>query len=166
MDDVARARYVAAEWNPADGDVVVIGDTGSGRTTALRALVANRPATWVSSINDLNEPAGIVVVDDLDRIVETLGPVAAGRFIDELVRVRLNRGVHTVAVGTSRPLPRTMGPFRNVLTLRTVTLEEHRASGAPPETFDPAAAPGVGTWRGLRCVVYASTDSSDTASIP
>jgi hypothetical protein len=34
------------------------------------------------------------------------------------------------------------------------------------DTFDPAARPGVGTWRGLRVVLYASTESLDTASIP
>jgi hypothetical protein len=69
-------------------------------------------------------------------------------------------------VSSGQPLPRAFGSVRNVITLRTATLEAHRATGALPETFDPASAPGVGTWRGLRFVLYARTDSSDTASRP
>jgi hypothetical protein len=71
-----------------------------------------------------------------------------------------------VLVSSKQPLPRALGPVRNVVTLRTPTLEAHRATGAPPETFDPSSAPGVGTWRGLRFALYARTDSSDTASRP
>ena len=166
LDDVRHARHLPATWEVGDGDVLVIGDSGSGRTSALVALVAGRHATWVRNPGDLATSNGIVVVDDVDRVIERAGPVEGGRFVDALVRRRIERNLDAVILATSRSTPRSLGTFRNVLTLRTATLDDHRSTGAPPETFDPSAAPGVGTWRGLRCVVYASTESSETASIP
>ena len=166
LDDIAAARYRIAEWQPTQGDVWVMGNRGSGRTSALRALAGQRPATWVSESARLRDATGLVIVDDIDRILDGLDHRDATEFLDQFVRCRGRDSVEAVVVSTSRPLPRTVGTFPNVLTLRTSTMDEHRATGAPPETFDPASVPGVGTWRGLRVVLYASTDSSDTASIP
>lgn len=166
LDDIANARYRIADWQPAQGDVWVMGNRGSGRTAALRALAGERPATWVSESAQLRDATGLVIVDDMDRILDGLDHRDAMEFLDQFVRCRGRDSVDGVVVSTARGLPRTVGTFPNVLTLRTSTIEEHRATGAPPETFDPASAPGVGTWRGLRVVLYARTDSSDTASIP
>ena len=166
LDDVARAQYRIAEWQPTQGDVWVMGNRGSGRTSALRGLVGDSPATWVSGVDHLRNATGLVVIDDIDRVLDGLDHRDAMEFLDQVVRCRGRDSVEAVLVSTSRPLPRTVGTFPNVLTLRTSTMDEHRATGAPPETFDPASVPGVGTWRGLRVVLYASTDSSDTASIP
>ncbi len=166
VDDVVNARYHLAHWQPGDGDVVVVGDRGSGRTETLRALVDGHSATWVTSALELEHNARIVVIDDLDRMVDSMTPIAAGELIDAIRRVRHASTSVVVLVSSGQPLPRALGPFPNVVTLRTSTLEAHRATGAPPETFDPSSAPGVGTWRGLRFVLYARTESSDTASRP
>jgi S-DNA-T family DNA segregation ATPase FtsK/SpoIIIE len=168
VDDVANACYRIAQWQPGDGDVGVVGDRGSGRTATLRALVDGHSATWVTSASELNTDPDtrIVVIDDLDRIVDSLPHVAASAFCELIRRVRHASPPVVLLVSSRQPLPRMLDPVRNVVTLRTATLDAHRATGAPPETFDPASAPGTGTWRGLRFVLYARTDSSDTASRP
>jgi S-DNA-T family DNA segregation ATPase FtsK/SpoIIIE len=168
VDDVVNACYRIAHWQPSDGDVAVIGDRGSGRTETLRALVDGHTAMWVTSASELNPhpEARILVIDDLDRIVDSMAPLEAATFLESIRRVRQSSSPIAVVVSSDQPLPRAFGPVRTVITLRTATLDAHRATGAPPETFDPAAAPGSGTWRGLRFVLYARTDSSDTASRP
>ena len=166
VDDVGNACYRIAHWQPSDGDVAIIGDRGSGRTETLRALVDGHSATWVKGARELDLNAGIVVIDDLDRMVDSMTPIEASAFLDAIRRVRQASSPVVVLVSSKQPLPRALGPVRNVVTLRTPTLEAHRATGAPPETFDPSSAPGVGTWRGLRFALYARTDSSDTASRP
>jgi hypothetical protein len=174
VDDVANACYRIAHWKPGDGDVVVVGDRGSGRTETLRALVGGHSALWVTSASELDPDPDpdpdpdtrIVVIDDLDRMVDSMTPIGAGDFLDAVRRVRYASPPVVVLVSSRQSLPRALGPVRNVVTLRTPTLEAHRATGAPPETFDPSSAPGVGTWRGLRFVLYARTESSDTASKP
>jgi len=166
VDDVANACYRVAEWKPNDGDIAVIGDRGSGRTETLRALVAGHSATWVANAHDLVGDSRIVVIDDVDRIVDSMTPNEASSFLDAIRKVRHASPPVVLLVSSGHPLPRAFGSVRTVITLRTATLEAHRATGAPPETFDPAAAPGVGTWRGRRFVLYARTDSSDAASSP
>ena len=150
----------------AQNDIAVIGDRGSGRTETLRALVDGHCATWVTGARDLERDSRIVVIDDVDRIVDAMTPIEASAFLDAVRRVRHASPPAVVLVSSGQPVPRAFGSFRTVITLRTSTLEAHRASGAPSETFDPASAPGVGTWRGLRFVLYARTDSSDTALRP
>jgi hypothetical protein len=166
VDDVGNACYRIAHWQPSDGDVAIIGDRGSGRTETLRALVDGHSATWVKGARELDLNAGIVVIDDLDRMVDSMTPIEASAFLDAIRRVRQASSPVVILVSSKQPLPRALGPVRHVVTLRTPTLEAHRATGAPPETFDPSSAPGVGTWRGLRFALYARTDSSDTASRP
>jgi hypothetical protein len=150
--------------------VAVVGDRGSGRTETLRALVDGHSALWVTSASDINtdpDPdSRIVVIDNLDRLVDSMTPLEATTFLEKIRRIRQLSPPVAVMVSSDQPLPRALGPVRNVITLRTATLDAHRATGAPPETFDPAAAPGSGTWRGLRFVLYARTDSSETASRP
>jgi hypothetical protein len=121
---------------------------GSGRTAALEALVAGRPATWVSTCGEIETATGLIVCDDLDQLLDRLPPVEALNFVDALRRRRLSSFGGAVLVSSTQSAPRSWGSFANVMTLRTATLDDHRATGAPPETFDPAAAPGAGTWRG------------------
>jgi len=168
VDDVPNACYRIAHWQPSDGDVAVIGDRGSGRTETLRALVDGHSALWVMSASDVRPDTDtrILVIDDLDQITDSIAPLEATAFLEAIRRVRHSTPAVAVLVSSDQPLPRAFGPVRNVITLRTTTLDAHRATGAPPETFDPVAAPGSGTWRGRRFVLYARTDSSETESRP
>lgn len=163
LDDLPRARYTPAIWSPTDGDVAIIGEAGSGRTMALRALTRGLDVTWVREPQHVEGATGLIAIDNLDRILDSLTPVAASDFLTALGRAR-RRSVRLVITATS--LVRGLDSFRDILTLRRATLDDHRATGAPVHTFDPAARPGVGTWRGLRAVLYASTDERDTASMP
>ncbi len=163
LDDMPRARHTPAIWSPDDGDVAVIGEAGSGRTTALRALTRGLDVTWVREPQHLAGARDIAAIDNLDRILDSLTVTAASDFLGAIGRAR-RQSVRVLVSATS--LIRGLDPFRDILTLRRATLEDHRATGAPVGTFDPAARPGVGTWRGLRVVLYASTESMDTASIP
>jgi hypothetical protein len=163
LDDLSRARHTPALWSPTDGDVAIIGDARSGRTAALNALTQGLDVTWVSEPQHLVDATGIVAVDNLDRVLDSLSPTAASDFLAAIGRLR-RRSVRFLMTSTS--LIRGLDPFRDILTLRRATLDDHRATGAPVDTFDPIARPGVGTWRGLRVVHYASTESTDTASIP
>ncbi len=163
LDDVTRARHTPALWSPSDGDVAIIGEAGSGRTTALLALTKGLDVTWVSEPQHLAGATGFIAIDNLDRILDSVTLVAASDFLAAIGRAR-RQSVRVLVTATS--LIRGLDPFRDVLTLRRATLDDHRATGAPVDTFDPAARPGVGTWRGLRVVLYASTESTDTASIP
>jgi S-DNA-T family DNA segregation ATPase FtsK/SpoIIIE len=163
LDDIPRARYSPALWSPSDGDVLVIGGAGSGRTSAIRALTEGWSATWLRSPRDLDGASGLVAIDDLDRVLDTLTVLEASEFLSALARAR--RQSMRLVVSMSSPI-RGLAPFRDTLTLRLPTLDEHRATGAPVDTFNPDVVPGVGTWRGVRVVLYARTDSRDTASIP
>ncbi len=166
VDDVGNGCHRIAHWEPSDGDIAIIGDRGSGRTETLRALVAGHSATWVTSVNELECDSRIIVIDDFDRILDATSPIAVTAFIDAVRRTRNSSRPVTVLVSSSQLLPRAFGSVRTTVTLRTSTLEAHRATGAPPETFDPDSVPGVGTWRGLRFVLYERTDSSDTEVRP
>ena len=163
LDDVPRALYTPAIWTPKDGDVAIFGEAGSGRTSALRALTHGLDVTGVSEPGHLAGATGVVAIDNLDRILDSMTATAASDFLAEIARAR-RRSVRFLVTSTS--LIRGLDPFRDILTLRRATLDDHRATGAPIDTFDPAARPGVGTWRGLRFVLYASTEAIDTASMP
>ena len=164
IDDVMNAKHAPATWEPSDGDVAIIGDAGSGRTTAARAIVDGYNATWATSPGQVIASGGIVVIDNLDGVLGSLSHSGASEFLEAINQARRSRT--RVIVTSATVLPRALTGFRDTLTLRRATMDEHRATGAPAETFDPASAPGVGTWRGQRVVIYASTDSTDTASIP
>lgn len=163
VDDVSGACHRPAVWSPSDGDVLVIGEPGSGRTSVLEALSEGHGVTWVREPRDLSNPVGILVIDDLDVLVDGMTQRDSMELIEAICRERHSR---RILVSTRTAPPRALGSFRDTLTLRRASLDEHRATGAPPETFDPASAPGVGTWRGYRVVLYARTESTETASMP
>jgi len=163
LDDLPNALHTPAFWSPTDGDVAIIGEAGSGRTSALRALTHGLDVTRVSEPRHLAGATGIVAIDNLDRLLDSVTATAASDFLAEIARAR-RRSVRLLI--TSTALIRGLDPFRDILTLRRATLDDHRATGAPVDTFDPAAQPGVGTWRGLRVVLYERTEAIDTASMP
>ena len=166
VDDVNHRCQEPALWTPGDGDVVVCGMRGSGRTTALRSLVGDRPTTWARNIEDIHTVSGVVVIDDLDRLADLLPAARAHELPMLLASRRLEPEPPTFIVSVTSWSPRLHGLVPNVVVLATPNRDAHLATGEPPETFDPSAKPGVGSWRGRRVVVYASTDSMVTEGMP
>jgi S-DNA-T family DNA segregation ATPase FtsK/SpoIIIE len=70
LDDVPRALHTPALWSPTDGDVAIIGEAGSGRTAALRALTHGLDVTRVSEPGHLAGATGVVAIDNLDRVLD------------------------------------------------------------------------------------------------
>lgn len=166
LDDVDRAVQRPAHWSPGVGDVLVIGARGSGRTIALEQLVADREATWVRNIADLDVSHGVIVIDDVDRLLARLTSTESAQFVERLARIRGETPRASILYSSGTLLPRVTGPIADVLTLGLATLDEHRATGASAATWSADAAPGTGVWKGVRVVVYARTDSMETESIP
>ncbi|MEY4312552.1 MAG: hypothetical protein RLZZ319_61 [Actinomycetota bacterium] len=166
LDDVDSASQHPAEWGPNDGDVLVVGARGSGRTTALRQLVDGLDATWVRRLADLDAPRRVIVIDNLDRMLSRATPAESTALVESISRLRGVSPRPVILYSSATPMPRVTGSIANVLTLRLATIDEHRATGASTATWTADAAPGTGVWKGVRVVVYARTDSMVTESIP
>lgn len=166
FDDVTADSPPVARWNPRDGDIVVVGRRGSGRTTAIHALLAGRNAVAARRREDIEVDADIIVLDDVDRLADGLSVADQHDLIARLASRRLEPTPPTLVFSATSWLPRLHGLVPNVLVLGTGVRDIHLATGEPAETFDPSAKPGVGSWRGRRVVIYARTDSIETESIP
>ncbi|MFM2412491.1 MAG: hypothetical protein RLZZ587_824, partial [Actinomycetota bacterium] len=166
IDDVIERTQGAAEWSPPDGDIVVVGNRGSGRSTALIALVREVAVTQAENFDQIAKASGVVVIDDLDRIYDELADDRKHALPALLASRRLESNPPTFVIATTQWSPRLHGLAGNVLVLGMPTRDAHAATGEPMETFDPSAKPGVGSWRGRRVVIYASTDSIVTDAIP
>jgi hypothetical protein len=165
-DDTRSRSQAPVEWTPAVGDVVVVGRRGSGRTTATSALTRELSVTVARSLEDIRNASGVVVVDDLDRLHDSLPDSRKHELAALLASRRFESDPPRFVMSVSQWSPRLHGLVSNVLVLPTLTRDAHLATGEPPETFDPSAKPGVGSWRGRRVVVYARTDSIVTDGIP
>jgi S-DNA-T family DNA segregation ATPase FtsK/SpoIIIE len=167
LDDIANARVNPATWLPNDGDVMVVGDRGSGKSTAIEQLVAGHDVSRIASPNDLEGALrSIVLIDDLDRLLAGLTPRESDAFVTLLTKRRLELNASVFVYSARSLLPRITGTVSNVLTLRLPTIDEHRTTGASASTWSSVAAPGAGDWKGVRVVVYARTEAIETASIP
>ena len=166
IDDVVRRTQPPARWTPADGDVLIVGRRGSGRSTAARSLVGDRGAAWVRTIEDLANARGLVVIDDLDRMVDELPDSRKHELPSVLSSRRLDVDPPRFILSVVSWSPRLHGLPPNVLVLATPNRDAHLAAGEPLETFDPSAQPGVGSWKGQRVVVYDRTESTVTEGRP
>jgi DNA segregation ATPase FtsK/SpoIIIE, S-DNA-T family len=167
VDVPADQSQPAALWDPArDGSLVVLGGTASGKTGALAALAAFRPARWVpseiESAWDLicePPPETLVVIDDLDLLLARLGPDYEREATERLIAIardphrrlavsaqRLAGGVHLVA-----------HECESRLLLRLAGRQEHLIAGGAAADFDPTLPPGGGVWRGSRVQVMVAT---------
>jgi S-DNA-T family DNA segregation ATPase FtsK/SpoIIIE len=166
IDDPEVANTSPARWTPEDGDVVVVGRRGSGRSTAIAALVRGSVSTQARTAADIRESHGVVVIEDLDSMFTDMADRDRFEFTAEIDRRRLSNPSPVFVFSTTRWMPRVHGSVRNVLVLSTNTREEHSVTGEPLDTFDSDAPPGVGSWKGRRVVVYARTDSMVTDESP
>lgn len=166
VDDPDAVNPTVARWSPDDGDVIVVGRRGSGRTTALAALVRPMSATWIRSSGELATSHGVVVIDNLDSMLSGLTDIERFDLTATLESRRRANPPVTFVMSTMQWLPRVHGAVRNVVTLSTNTRDEHLVTGEPVDTFDATAPPGVGSWKGKRVVIYASTDSMVTDESP
>jgi len=167
VDDPSALRQGGARWDRVvDGPLAVIGSTGSGRTTALAAIVASTglpperrtvlpldlPAAWTTldAIAAGERSSDLLVADDLDLLVAAAGELAPELLArwDAAVRVvRRGGGSAVASVGPatiSRPVLGARFPAR--LLLRALDAEDHALAGAPRGLFDRRAAPGRGWW--------------------
>ena len=166
IDDTVARSQAPAVWSPKDGDVVIVGRRGSGRTTAIQALTQGKDVTRVANLSDIASARAVIVIDDLDRLYDSLPDTRKHELTAILATRRLEPDAPRFVVSVSTWNPRLHGLVANVLVLSTISRDAHLATGEPAETFDPSAKPGVGSWRGRRVVVYARTDSTVTAGIP
>ncbi len=166
VDDPDAVNPTVARWSPDDGDVVVVGRRGSGRTTALTALVRSMSATWIRSRGEIAASRGVVVIDNLDSMLSGLTDIERFDLTAALESRRRANPPVTFVMSTMQWLPRVHGAVRNVVTLSTNTRDEHLVTGEPVDTFDATAPPGVGSWKRKRVVIYASTDSMVTDESP
>ena len=165
-DDSRERCQSPVLWSPEDGDVVVVGRRGSGRTTAIHALTRGIPITVGTDVSDIASARGVVVVDNLDRLHDSLPDARKHELAAFIASRRLEPDAPRFVFSVSQWSPRLHGLVPNVLVLPTVNRDAHLATGEPAETFDPSAKPGVGSWRGLRVVVYARTESIETDGSP
>ncbi len=166
IDDPDAVHPDVARWSPDDGDIVVVGRRGSGRTTALAALVRSLNSTWIQSSDDIAASHGVVVIDNLDSMLTEMTELERFELTATLERRRRSNSPATFVISTAQWNPRVHGSVRNVVTLATNTRDEHQITGEPVHTFDVTAPPGVGSWKGKRVVIYARTDSMVTDESP
>ncbi len=168
LDLPERQSQVPAVWDPSQaGNLVVVGATGSGRSTALRALCATNAGrlaperaeqAWdaVRSAVDAvraGRPVGLVAVDDLDVILARLGPEHGPALVELLVEfARIGSAVGSCLAVAIRRVTPLLTPLIGVcearLLLRMPDRHEHALAGGDPSHHDPDAPAGRGEWRG------------------
>ncbi|MFT2753768.1 FtsK/SpoIIIE domain-containing protein [Clavibacter sp. Sh2088] len=181
VDLPAEQRRTTAVWRPAaDGHLVVVGGSGSGRSTCLRTLAASAAAVGVEArtipadaeacwdglgavVARIREPGGprdplLVLVDDLDVAVSRLEPEHQAALL-ELVAV-VGREGPLAGVALAVAGRRAGGPLQAVgaaagppVILPLPTRQEHVLAGGDARLFDGRATPGAGEWRGERIQV-------------
>ena len=167
VDRPDEQSQAPARWDPVrDGNLVVIGGMGSGRTTAIAALCAARAATlvpadpvgaWdaVSAAVDsvrAGDAAGILAIDDVDVLVARLGDDHGGAFVDLLVELaRTGRGAGLHLVVSLRRAGAQLHPLlagcESRLLLRMPDRHEHLLAGGDPALYAADAPPGRGEWQ-------------------
>jgi S-DNA-T family DNA segregation ATPase FtsK/SpoIIIE len=169
VDLPAEQRQPVAVHRPAaHGHLLVLGATGSGRTTALAVLGAvpgaivlpRDPAdAWQVLDGLLRDPVDdpgdrrLLLVDDLDLLAGRLGPDERhelGELLARVLREGPARGIGVVAAAQriAGSLQSLAGLFGSRLLLRMPSREEHVLAGGAGAEFDPAIPPGAGRWRG------------------
>lgn len=141
-----------------DRGLVLLGAPGAGRSTALRALAAQRPdASWVpndaETAWDLVTAWGmgaerlppVVLVDDIDGLLSSLPPeyaqVWAQRW-EQLLRTHVDTTFVLTATRAAGPLGRIIDALPRRALLRMPSRVEHLAAGGEVSSFIRDRSPG------------------------
>ena len=168
-----------AAWLPAQhGSLLIVGGSGAGRTTVVRALArprdlaldADHPDAAWDVVERLGvhrgapvaaRPAGggrALIIDDLDVLLDRFGDEHRQEFVDRLTRVLRQgpgRGLH--AVITVQRSTATIGALAALcgsrLLLRMPDRNEHVLAGGSGDGYRDDLPAGGGLWRGARVQV-------------
>ncbi|MDH2445080.1 FtsK/SpoIIIE domain-containing protein [Amnibacterium sp. CER49] len=164
IDRPDRQEQVPLAWDVARRPrLLVAGDAGSGRSTALAAVCAAIGAAEAGTdaavawdlLHDTRVP---LVLDDLEHLVDRLGAHGQAALDRLAVRLRDPAAAPTVLAlrGPSgwagSPLRPLVGLFDDRLLLR-LGLDDHLALGGDRAAWCERLPPGGGSWRGERAQV-------------
>ena len=166
-----QQRIGLASWSPrVVGNILVLGSTGSGKTTALETIASqSQRVVWVPRLPDAAWDAvcaldtdcpdsATVLIDDVDSLLSRFPVDYRGAFIERLVRLLRDghlRDTHTVLAAerlTADAVPvLSLVPER--LMLRHSSRQDWVLSGGESSTFTASLPAGGGRWQGNRVQV-------------
>jgi S-DNA-T family DNA segregation ATPase FtsK/SpoIIIE len=171
LEDVPdEQRIGVATWHPArDGNLLVLGAAGSGKSTALEALAAHGPAVWLPAAVDaawdvLSELESatpgelLVIVDDLDSLLSRFAVEYRQAFSERLVAIMRDgpaRGTRVVLAAqrltSDAQALAGLAPAR--LLLAHASRQDFVLAGGEGRAWIGALPPGAGSWKGRRVQV-------------
>lgn len=194
VDQPDRQRHDVAVYDPArDGNLLIIGASGAGRTTALTAIAAGIPGArirrgvsgvWDAVAGAVEHGGGPLLLDDLDAVMDRLDDEHRFRLVRRLMIVAGGAGspsdsdahgdprAHGIAhpprlMITARRIPSALQPLlpllESRLILRVTDQQEHLLAGGTRALFSGGLHPGAGEWRGHRVQVVHPAVVPDTA---
>lgn len=158
-DDPARQRQPLELLRPGEErGIAVIGQSGSGRTTALRTLAVQRddafriPAdpesAWDVVVGLVEHPSSrpsLILCDDIDALLGALPAEYAAAFVQAWERLLRGEAAATAVMSASRwggPATRLLELLPRRAVLQLPSRAEHVAAGGDPSTFARDAPPG------------------------
>lgn len=179
LDRPERQRHEVAVYDPAhDGNLLILGASRAGRTTALAALAAGVPGArirrgvsgvWDAVAAAIDHGGGLLLLDDLDAVLDRLDDEQRFRLVRRLMIVAGGAGSASDSEGshriehprrlviTARRIPSSLQPLlpllESRLILRVTDQQEHLLAGGTRALFDSGLRPGAGEWRGHRVQV-------------
>ncbi|NYF15971.1 S-DNA-T family DNA segregation ATPase FtsK/SpoIIIE [Microbacterium sp. AK009] len=182
LDEPDQQRQRPALLERRTAGVVVLGRSGSGRTTALQTLGAQRPdsATWVPAdpeaawdlVHGLVRaprpgPASprLILIDDVDALAGRYPMDYAGEFLqrlEDLLRGAAGEGA-VVALTAQRltgGVARLLDLAPQRVLLATASRADHVALGGDPAGWEAHAVPGRGTIDGIAVQVATAWDAA------
>ncbi|WP_375399528.1 FtsK/SpoIIIE domain-containing protein [uncultured Amnibacterium sp.] len=171
LDLPAEQRQPVLTWNPVvHPRLLVLGESGSGRSTVLAVIAAQSgavllsrdPASAWDQVHDDHVP---LLIDGLERLLDVLGPTTAAALLDRLI-VRLRRpdaeptvlALHGPSAWAGAPLRPLLGLVDRTLLLR-LGGDDHLAITGDRRTAGETLPPGGGWWSGARVQVALPTTS-------